>query len=358
MSTNRIKVGITHGDINSISYEVILNTLLDNRILEDCIPIVYGSAKVAAYHRKALKINNLMLNIVNSATEANGRKNYIINCVDENIRVELGKSTPMAGEASFLALEAAVADLKAKKIDVLVTGPINKNNIQSDKFSFKGHTEYLQAQFGANDVLMFMVSDKLRVGVLTGHVPIKEVPELITENAILSKLKLMNQSLIQDFGIRKPKIAILGLNPHSGDEGLLGTEENEVIIPTLQKAREMNMMALGPYSADGFFGSNSYLGFDAILAMYHDQGLIPFKSLVYGEGVNFTAGLPCVRTSPAHGTAYELAGKAEASSESFRNALYLACDIFKTRQQYKELSSNPLKRHEMSYLQSSSSEKE
>jgi 4-hydroxythreonine-4-phosphate dehydrogenase len=358
MSVNRIKVGITHGDINSISYEVILNTLQDNRILEDCIPVIYGSAKVAAYHRKALKINNLMLNIVNSATEANGRKNYIINCVDENIRVELGKSTPMAGEASFLALEAAVADLKSKKIDVLVTGPINKNNIQSDKFNFKGHTEYLQAQFGIQDVLMFMVSDKLRIGVLTGHVPLKKVPELITENTILSKLKLMNQSLIQDFGIRKPKIAVLGLNPHAGDEGLLGAEESTIIIPALQKAREINIMAIGAFSADGFFGSNAYRDFDAVLAMYHDQGLIPFKALVYGEGVNFTAGLPCVRTSPAHGTAYELAGKAEASSESFRNALYLACDIFKTRQQYKELSSNPLKHRDAPDLQITPNEKE
>jgi len=339
----KIKLGITHGDINGISYEIILTTLSDPRILEICTPIVYGSAKVAAYHKKTLNLNNVNLNSVRNIEEVHSKRANLINCVDDNVKVELGKSTQIAGESAFTALEAAVNDLKAGKIDALLTAPINKFNIQSDKFNFKGHTDYLQDRFGASDAVMFMVSDLIRVGLVNEHVPISKVPAFITKERILSKLKSINQSLIEDFNITNPRIAVLGLNPHAGDNGLIGNEEIDIIIPAISIAREQNIMALGPYPADGFFGSGNFSKFDAILAMYHDQGLIPFKTLTAGEGVNFTAGLPIIRTSPAHGTAYEIAGRGEASSDSFRKALYMACDIYKNRMEYKELSSNKLK---------------
>lgn len=339
----RIKVGITHGDINGISYEIILNTLADPRILEMCIPVVYGSAKAAAYYKKTLNLNNVNLNSVRNIEEIHNKKANLINCVDDNVKVELGKSTQLAGEAAFESLEFAVNDLKAGKIDALVTAPINKFNIQSDKFSFKGHTDYLQNRFGASEVVMFMISDFLRVGLVCEHVAIKHVPSLVTQERILGKLKAMNTSLIEDFNITLPRIAVLGLNPHAGDNGLLGDEEEKVISPAIKAARDLNIMAMGPFSADGFFGSGNFSKFDAVLAMYHDQGLAPFKALVAGEGVNFTAGLPIIRTSPAHGTAYELAGKGEASFSSFRKALYMACDIYKSRAAYRELVANQLK---------------
>jgi 4-hydroxythreonine-4-phosphate dehydrogenase len=339
----RIKLGITHGDINSISYEIILNTLSDPRILELCTPVVYGSAKAAAYHRKALNLNNVNLNTVRNIDEIHNKKANLVNCVDDDIRVELGKATQNSGDAAYAALEFAVKDLKAGKIDALLTAPINKFNIQSSEFQFKGHTDYLQSRFEAKEVVMFLVSEVLRVGLVTEHVPLSKVSALVTKEKIVSKLKAMNASLIQDFNIGKPKIAVLGLNPHAGDNGLLGTEETDIIIPAIKAARDLNIMALGPFSADGFFGSGNFTKFDAVLAMYHDQGLIPFKAITAGVGVNFTAGLPFVRTSPAHGTAFELAGKGEASIESFRNALYMACDVYKNRETYKELVSNQLK---------------
>ncbi len=328
---DKIRLGISHGDINGISYEIIIKTLIDNRLTDFCTPILYGSPKVAAYHRKAINIGNFSLNHINDATEANPKRANVINIIDDNIRVELGKSTEAAGESSFLALEAAVNDLQTGKIDALLTAPINKRNIQREDFDFKGHTEYLAERFDSDDYLMLMISDKMKVGVVTGHLPISEISENITEEAILKKLRVLNESLIYDFGIRKPKIAVLGLNPHIGDEGLLGKEEQEVIIPALDKAREEDIMALGPYPADGFFGNASYEAFDAVLAMYHDQGLAPFKALAEDGGVNFTAGLPIVRTSPDHGTAYEIAGDGKASNEAFRKALYLALDIYKSR---------------------------
>src|SRR6056297_992563 len=339
---NKIKVGITQGDVNGISHEIIIKSLLDNRINDLCTPIVYGSAKVAAYHRKALNIENFSLNIISDAEKANPKRPNIINCLDENIRVELGKSTSLVGEASLMALERAVDDLKEGKIDVLVTAPINKDNIQSENFSFPGHTEYLAQNFSGKEVLMLMVSDRMRVGVVTGHIPIKDVADNLTQEKILNKLKLLNDTLIKDFKIRKPKIAVFGLNPHASDGGVIGDEENSIIIPAIDRAKEENIMAFGPYPADGFFGSNNLEKFDAILAMYHDKGLAPFKALAFDEGVNFTAGLDIVRTSPGHGTAYELAGKNEASPKSFRNALFLALDIFRNRKEYQELASNPL----------------
>jgi len=340
--SDRIRLGISHGDINGISYEVIIKALIDNRILDYCTPIIYGSPKVAAYHRKAIDLENFNLNTIRSASEASPKRVNIINCVDEEIRVELGKSTPQAGEASYIALKAAVDDLESGAIDALVTGPINKHNIQSNNFKYSGHTEYLQERFRIDDVVMLMVSESLRVGVVTGHVPVSALSSLITTELIVSKLEVIADSLLMDFGVRKPRIAVLGLNPHAGDGGLLGEEEEKVIIPAIKKARDMDILAFGPFPADGFFGSGNYMKFDAVLAMYHDQGLIPFKTLALDEGVNYTAGLPVIRTSPAHGTAYELAGKNEASELSFRNAIYTACDIVKQRKFFKEISRNPL----------------
>lgn len=350
MNSHRIKIGITQGDINSISYEVIMKTLLDPRVYDSCTPILYGSPKVVAYHRKALNIGNFSLNAVRNADEATYRHANLINVLDENVRVELGKSTPQAGEAALLSLQAAIKDLKEDKIDALVTGPINKHNIQSEQFHFPGHTEYLQEEFGAKEVLMIMVSEVVKVAIVTGHVPLSKVASLITVDNILSKLRILNKSMLVDFAIRRPRIAVLSLNPHAGDEGLLGHEEIDVIIPAIEQAKNEGMIVTGPYPADGFFGSDSYQKFDAVLAMYHDQGLAPFKALVFDQGVNFTAGLPIVRTSPAHGTAYELVGRDLASEASFRAALYLACDILKNRTEYKQLTSNPLKNIDTSNL--------
>lgn len=348
MIQNKIVVGISHGDINGISYEVIIKSLMDSRIFDFCIPVVYGSAKVAAYHRKALNIANFSFNNIKSADEANVKRANIINCLDDNIRVELGKSTNIAGEASLISLEHAVKDLKDGKIDVLVTAPINKDNIQSEKFNFPGHTEYLTKESKSKESLMLMVSENLKVGVVTTHLPINKVSEAITEEAIMEKLRIMNKSLIQDFKIRKPKIAVMGLNPHAGDNGLLGMEETEVIIPTIKKANDEGILALGPYPADGFFGSDNFKKFDAVLAMYHDQGLVPFKALAFDSGINYTAGLDFIRTSPGHGTAFEIAGMGKASEVSFRNALYLACDVYRNRMEYLEISKNPLQKQEVS----------
>jgi 4-hydroxythreonine-4-phosphate dehydrogenase len=345
--TDIIKVGISHGDINGIGYEVIMKTLLDPRIMEMCIPIIYGSPKVAAYHRKALNINNLSLNHIRSPKEAGPQKAHVINCIDDNIRVELGKLTLSAGESSLMALERATDDLKQGMIDVLVTAPINKENIQSEKFNFPGHTEFLARKFNTTAYLMLMVSETMKVGLVTTHLPVAKVAENITSDAIVSKLKIISESLKQDFAVIRPRIAVLGLNPHAGDNGLLGNEENDVIIPAIERAKNDGIIAMGPYSSDGFFGSEDYRKFDAILAMYHDQGLIPFKLASFESGVNYTAGLPVVRTSPAHGTAFPIAGEGKASPDSFRQALYLAIDIFKNRQMHKEMTKNPLKRYDI-----------
>jgi 4-hydroxythreonine-4-phosphate dehydrogenase len=263
--------------------------------------------------------------------------------ITQEVKVELGQSTDVAGKAAFMALEAATKELADGLIEALVTGPINKQNIQSKDFNFPGHTEYLATRFNTRDFLMLMVSETMRIGVITGHVALKDVPSLITEELIIQKLRIMNNSLVRDFGIRRPKIAILGLNPHSGDKGVLGIEEETTIIPAIQKAFHDGVMAFGPFPADGFFGSGNFRQFDGILAMYHDQGLIPFKSLAFQSGVNFTAGLPVVRTSPAHGTAYEIAGKNIASADSFRDALFLAIEIVRNRKLYDEIAANPLK---------------
>lgn len=347
MDEQKIIVGITQGDVNGIGYEVIIKALADNRILEICTPVIYGSPKVAAYHRKVLEIENLSFNQIPSAEEIDHRKINIVNCCDDEIRVELGKSTPEAGQAAFEALEAATNDLRAGLIDVLVTAPINKDNIQSETFHFPGHTEYLAKKFDSKNYLMLLVSEGFRVGVVTGHVSVSSVSEMITEQSILRKLRVLQKSLISDFAVTAPRIAVLGLNPHNGDNGVIGKEENDIIIPALRKANNEGITALGPYSADGFFGSGLHKKFDAVLAMYHDQGLIPFKTLTFDMGVNFTAGLPIVRTSPDHGTAYDIAGENKASEQSMLQAIYLALDIFRNRQNHEEASSNPLQKYEI-----------
>jgi 4-hydroxythreonine-4-phosphate dehydrogenase len=347
MDKKTIIAGISHGDINGIGYEVIIKALSDPMINDFCTPVVYGSPKVAAYHRKALNINNFTFNNIKSAEDAHSRKANMINCLDDNTRVELGKSTQQGGEAALISLERAVEDLKNGKINVLVTAPIDKKNIQSDTFQFKGHTEYLKSKAGVEDVLMFMIGESLRIGMVTGHVPLSKVSELITVETLLRKIRLMNQSLLLDFGIRKPRIAVLGLNPHAGDNSLLGKEEAEIITPSIQQSQKEGILSFGPFPADGFFGAGSFSKFDGILAMYHDQGLTPFKALSFDSGVNFTAGLPFVRTSPVHGTAFAIAGKGEASENSFRQAIYLACDIFRNRQIYAEISKNPLKHQDI-----------
>lgn len=342
-NNDKIKIGITQGDINGIGYEVIIKSLTDNRIMELCTPIVYGSSKIASYHRKTLGITDFNFNLIKNANLASQKRPNIINCNDREIKIELGRSTSIAGELSYESLERAIDDMKHNLFDVLVTGPINKKNIQSNDFKFPGHTEYLAQKFDTKDQLMLMVSENIRIGVVTGHVPVKDVSGIITVDLIMKKLKTMNEALQIDFGIRKPKIAILGLNPHAGDEGVIGIEEEEVIIPSINKAKDNNILAFGPFAADGFFGSSQFTKFDGILAMYHDQGLIPFKTLSFNTGVNFTAGLPIIRTSPAHGTAYELAGKNMASANSFRQAIYLGIDIYKNRNLHKALNKNPLK---------------
>jgi 4-hydroxythreonine-4-phosphate dehydrogenase len=347
MEKKTIIAGISQGDINGIGYEVIIKALSDPMINDICTPVVYGSPKVAAYHRKALNINNFSFNNIRTADEAHTKKANMINCLDDNIRVELGKSTPQGGEAALASLEKAVEDIINGKIDVLITAPIDKKNIQSENFHFNGHTEYLKSKAGAQEVLMFMIGESMRIGIATGHAPLSKVPGLITIDSLMSKIRMMNQSLIFDFGIRKPRIAVLGLNPHAGDNSLLGTEEAEIITPAIEKAQKEGIMTFGPFPADGFFGAGSFVKFDGILAMYHDQGLTPFKALSFDSGVNFTAGLPFVRTSPVHGTAFAIAGKGEASENSFRQAIYLACDIFRNRQIYTEISKNPLKHQDI-----------
>jgi 4-hydroxythreonine-4-phosphate dehydrogenase len=338
-----IKVAITQGDTNGIGFEVILKALEDPQILELFIPVIYGTPKALAIHRKTLNLPELNINTIKKAEQAQKNKINLVSVSEQDVKVEFGKQDAAAGEMALLALNQAVSDIKSGSVDVVVTAPINKKSIQGEGFNFPGHTEYLAGRFNARDSLMLMVSDNLRVGVATGHIPLEKVPGVITEKLLTDKIRMMHDSLIQDFGIPSPKIAILGLNPHSGENGLLGSEEEKTIKPVIAKLASKNMLVFGPFAADGFFGSGSYTHFDGILAMYHDQGLLPFKTLASGKGVNFTAGLPLVRTSPAHGTAFEIAGTNAANGDSMRQALYLACDIYRNRQEWRELTQNPLK---------------
>ncbi|MBX7094833.1 MAG: 4-hydroxythreonine-4-phosphate dehydrogenase PdxA [Flavobacteriales bacterium] len=341
-SEDRVRIGISVGDINGVGMEIILKSLADNRLFGEITPIVYGSSKLASYYRKVLQMNEFNFHLINSATEAQKNKANLVQVWNEEMNITPGEATSLGGKYAFQSLEAAVKDLASGKIDVLVTAPINKLVMQSDQFKFPGHTEYLASIAGVDEALMMMVGGSLRVGLVTAHVPLKEVSTLITKDKIIRTAQRMNQSLIRDFGIRKPRIAVLGINPHAGENGLLGEEDRNVIEPAINALRNEGIMAFGPYAADGLFGSGNFRNFDGILAMYHDQGLTPFKALSFDEGVNFTAGLPVVRTSPDHGTAYDLAGKGSASEASFRNAIYLAKDVFLNRKFYKEINSNPL----------------
>jgi 4-hydroxythreonine-4-phosphate dehydrogenase len=344
MSEQKIRVGITQGDINGVGYEIILKALSDSRIIEICTPVIYGSSRIASYYRKLTpSLENFSLNSINNISEIHSKRVNIVNCITDDLRVEPGKPTEEAAQAALHSLEAVVADLKAGKIDVMVTAPFNKHTMQSDKFNFPGHTEYLTATFEAQENLMLLIGETMKIGVVTGHVPFAEVPKHLSKAHIFDKLNLLNQTLIHDFAIRKPRIAVLGLNPHAGDCGLLGKEEEDIIAPAITDANKKNILAFGPYPADGFFGAVSYRRFDAVLAMYHDQGLIPFKALCFDSGVNYTGGLPFIRTSPAHGVGYDIAGTDKASPDSFRSALFTACDIFNNRKKYTELRANAMK---------------
>lgn len=344
MENSKIKIGITQGDINGVGYEVILKTFSDPLMLELCTPIIYGSPKVAAYHRKSLDLPT-NFSIVNSASEAGHNRLSVVNCTDDEVKVEFSKPDAEAGKAALGALEKAFAEYKEGLIDVIVTAPINKHTIQSEGFSFPGHTEFLEERLGnGRKSLMILMKDDFRVALVTGHIPVKDIASSITKELIKEKLTIFNRSLKQDFGISAPRIAVLALNPHAGDEGLLGTEEQEIISPVIQEMAAQGMLCYGPYPADGFMGSGNFTHFDGVLAMYHDQGLTPFKALAMDEGVNYTAGLPVVRTSPAHGTAYDIAGKGLACEDSFRQAIYVAMDVFRNRQREKEARVNPLRK--------------
>lgn len=344
MENRKIRVGITHGDINGVGYEVILKTFSDPTMLELCTPVVYGSPKVAAYHRKAMEIQT-SFSIVNSAEEVQDGRVNVVNCIEEELKVELTKPTPEAGKTALAALERALADYREGLFDVLVTAPINKHTIQSDVFHFPGHTEYIEERVGEGQkALMILLKGDFRVALVTGHVPVRDIAGELTKELIMEKMEIFHRSLKKDFGIDNPRIAVFSLNPHAGDNGLLGTEEQEVIIPAMKEMIARGVQCFGPYPADGFMGSGNYTHFDGILAMYHDQGLAPFKALAMDEGVNFTAGLPIVRTSPAHGTAYDIAGKGIASEDSFRQAVYVAMDVFRNRAWEKEISARPLRK--------------
>ena len=340
---NKPIIAITAGDINGVGYEVTLKVLADEHIREICTPIVYGNMQVAKKHLRLLdeELHNLPLVTIDHANKAQAGKLNFITCYPDDVALNIGESTEVAGRAALASLGRAVKDMKEGSVQALVTAPFNKENVQSDVFKYSGHTEYLTQTFGAQDSLMMMVSDHMRVALVCNHVAIEKVKEHITEDNILRKLRLLNNALQSDFRVRKPRIAVLALNPHAGDNGLMGNEENEIIRPALQKAKEENLLVFGPYAADGFFGAGMYQQFDAILGMYHDQVLIPFKSLDMA-GVNFTAGLSVIRTSPDHGTAYNIAGKNEADPASMRNALYLAVDLIRIRKENEELNRNKM----------------
>ena len=334
----KLVVGITQGDGNGISYEVIIKALADERMLDLCTPVIYGSSKIFGFYKKQIhNIEQISTNVINSAKDVHQKRVNIVNCLPENVFVEPGQSTPESAKAALTALERAVEDIKEGYIDVLVTAPFNKRAMDKEGFGYTGHTEYLEKKFEVDEVAMIMVCDRLKVCVATGHIPLKEVPNQLTTEKILKKLRLMKSSLQRDFGIEAPKIAVLGLNPHCGDGGLMGTEEQEVILPAIKAAAAEDIMAFGPYSPDGFFGLANYAKFDAVLAMYHDQGLTPFKALAFEDGVNYTAGLPIIRTSPDHGTAYEMAGRDMADPRSMKAAIYAAIDIYNRRADYDEL---------------------
>ncbi len=336
------KIGISIGDINGIGLEVILKTLQNPKIAEMCTPIIYGSSKVVSYHKNLVSIEDFAYSSVRSAEQADVDKVNIINCWQDNVNITLGKVSDVGGIYAMKSLEAAVADLKKGAIDGLVTAPIHKKAMQLAGFPFPGHTEYITQELGAKQSVMLMVSDSIRVGLVTNHLPLKDVASAITKDLIIRKATILRDALKIDFGIEKPTIAIMGLNPHAGDEGVLGQEEQTIIEPAIAELKHRGILAFGPYAADGFFGSSQYTKFDAILAMYHDQGLVAFKSLAFGAGVNFTAGLTGIRTSPDHGTGFDIVGKNEADPSSFRKALYMAIDTARHRSEYIAMHADPV----------------
>jgi 4-hydroxythreonine-4-phosphate dehydrogenase len=336
----KIKVGISIGDLNGIGGEIIVKLFKDQRVLDFCTPIIFASSKSLTFFKNHFK-SNISFNNINKTDQAQQDKVNVLNIWEEDVKIEFGKEDPKIGEYAIKSLTAATKALKEEKIDILVTAPINKHNIQSTTFNFPGHTDYLTQELEGNS-LMFMVSDTLKVGLLTDHVPVKDISSNISEELIESKINTIYMTLLKDFGIRKPKIAVLGINPHTGDNGVIGKEDDTILRPTLKKIRENGKLVFGPYSADSFFGSKNYKNFDAIVAAYHDQGLIPFKTLSFGQGVNFTAGLNRIRTSPDHGTAYEIAGKGIADISSFKEALFTGIKIYNNRRMYEEWSANPL----------------
>ncbi len=340
------RIGITHGDTNGIGYEVILKALENPKILELCTPVVYGSGRIASYHRKGMNLPAVNFVTRPDADSAAEGEYTIINVVADDVKIDLGQETPAAGQAAFAALQRAAADLAEGKIDALVTAPINKHSIQSDTFTFPGHTEYLESVAAdGSKALMIMVAGNLRVALATAHIPVTKIASTLTRELIVDKIKALDESLRRDFGIVRPRIAVLALNPHAGEHGLLGSEESEIIAPAIFDAASEKIHAYGPYAADGFFGSGQWKHFDGVLAMYHDQGLAPFKTIAMDSGVNFTAGLPFVRTSPDHGTGYDIAGKGVASPDSMRAAIYEAIDIARRRDAHAERTANPLGKH-------------
>jgi 4-hydroxythreonine-4-phosphate dehydrogenase len=341
MIDNKVIVGISQGDINGIGLEVVLKTLLEPGIADICTPVLFSSQKTVSYYRKVLGLEEFSFNPMREFSQINSKKVNVFVCYEEEVNIEMGKLTEVGGKYAYISLEKATQALLDKNIDVLVTAPINKSNIQGDNFKFVGHTEYLGSMLSGDPLMLMCSENGLRIAVATGHIPLKEVHSKLTIDGVARKILQLHESLIKDFGVRKPKIAVLGLNPHAGDGGAIGNEDKEIIIPAIEKAKT-NGLVYGPYSADAFFGNGTYKQFDAVLAMYHDQGLIPFKTIAFNEGVNFTAGLNAVRTSPDHGTGYDIAGKNQANEQSFKRAMYAAIDIFKNRQLHAEITENPL----------------
>ena len=343
---NKPVLGITVGDINGIGLEVALKALSHSKILDLCIPVIYASSKVVSYHKNIVALDQLTFYGQRNAERLHFEKINVVNIWNDNVNITLGKPSDVGGKCAQMSLEAAVKDLKAGMLDALVTAPIHKKSMQLAGFSHVGHTEYLTREFHAKDSMMLMTSDSLRVGLVTTHIPLKSVAAAITKEKIIAKVQMMYETLRMDFGLERPTIAVLGLNPHAGEEGMLGEEEEKIIRPAVVECKKSGMLVFGPFPADGFFGSGQFNKFDGILAMYHDQGLIPFKALTFGKGVNYTAGLSVIRTSPDHGTAFDLAGKNEADPSSFLQAIFTAIDIFRNRKEYQELKQNAVRRVE------------
>lgn len=344
MKNGKILVGITHGDINGVGYEVILKIFAEPMMLELCTPIIYGSPKIAAYHRKAMNLTANFATIAHAGEVVDGKLN-LVDCFTEEVKIDFGQPSAESGTAAFTALERALADYREGLFDVLVTAPINKATIQREDFHFPGHTEYIQERVGeGKEALMILMNDVLRVALVTTHLPLREVADAVTKEAIMRKVRIFHETLRKDFGVSKPRIAVLALNPHAGDNGLLGKEEQEIIVPAMQELEQEGIICFGPFAADGFFGSQAYEYFDGVLAMYHDQGLAPFKALAMTNGVNYTAGLPIIRTSPDHGTAYDIAGQGKADESSMRQAVYTALDVFRNRVRDAEAHANPLRK--------------